>query len=368
MKVLILSCNTGGGHNTAGRAVKEELDARGIPCEMKDALSFGAEKTSRIVSGGYVTIAKQAPHVFGYIYQAGDTVSSWKIRSPVYFANTLYAKKLYQYIMDHDYDTIVCPHLFPAEALTYIRAKFHPSFRCYAVATDYVCIPFWEETKMDAYFIPHPDLIEEFAQKGIPREKLVVTGIPVSSSFLPKLSRTEARACLGLNQEKKIYLVMTGSMGFGDTSALVEKMVSDPEQDYFSVVLTGNNDKLKSELDAAFSKEKVLAVPFTNQVALYMDACDVLLTKPGGLSSTEAAVKNVPFVHTAPIPGCETKNASFFSSRKMSFFAPDLNASAAMAAELMENPEKQRMMIEAQQKNINGRAAADICDYIENQT
>ncbi|MDD6032311.1 MAG: glycosyl transferase, partial [Oscillospiraceae bacterium] len=309
MKILILSCNTGQGHNAAGKAVLEELIRQGADCLMMDALSLVGETTSRRVSGAYCGLTTHFPRGFQWLYRAGGALSSAHRKSPVYLANLSYAGRLKQFIEENGYDTVVMPHLFPAEALTYLRKKEGLKARCYAVATDYTCIPFWEETELDRYFIPHEDLTEEFVARGIAREKLIPTGIPVSERFNRRLPQSEARSRLGLPQDEMLYLVMTGSMGFGNTADLTGNLLALPGT---VCVLGGNNEKMKASLRSRFGREgRVRVLDFTDRVALYMDACDMLFTKPGGLTSTEAAVKNVPLIHTAPIPGCETINARF---------------------------------------------------------
>lgn len=366
MKVLILSCNTGQGHNSAGLAVQEALHRQNIPCEMKDALSFARGHASRTISGAYIGIATKAPSLFGNIYRLGGVISSSKRKSPVYFANTRYAAPLKAYIEENGFDVVVTPHLFPAEALTCLRRKGELSVPCYAVATDYTCIPFWEETELDGYFLPHEDLIPEFEKKGIPREKLIPTGLPVSARYYSHTDQREARQKLGLPEDAPVFLVMTGSMGFGDISSFTLDLLLTCPKEAGIVILTGNNAPLKERIDKDFAGEKrVRTVPFTQEVSLYMDACDVLLSKPGGLTSTEAAVKNVPLVHTKPIPGCETRNARFFSSRGISLFAENPREAAKSAARLAADSELCRRMRDSQREVIPARAAEAIVSYIK---
>ena len=363
IKALILSCNTGGGHNTAGRALLEALQARGLSCEMRDTLAFAGRNTSRTVSGSYIKITQYVPGLFGTMYHAGDFISSAKRHSPVYFANTLYAKALGDYVTKNGYDTVFSPHLFPAEALTYLRGR-GLRVRSYGVATDYTCTPFWEETDVDVFFIPHEDLRAEYEAKGFAPERLVVTGIPVSRRFADKTPQAAARAKLGLKREGALFLLMTGSMGFGDVPELVDDLLRLADPAARVLVLTGNNPRLMDTLAARYGDEpRVRAIGFTREVALYMDACDVLLTKPGGLSSTEAAVKNVPTVHTAPIPGCETENARFFGDRGASVAATDAEDAARAAVRLAADPAACEAMLACQRAVVNPRAADDILDY-----
>lgn len=365
MKALILSCNTGQGHNTAGRAMLEHLQERNIPCEMKDALLFASERVSRVVSGSYINVATKAPQFFHFLYWAGGGISSSRIKSVVYLANKGYAKALGTYIEENGFDTVLLPHLFPAEALTSLRRKGNLSARCYAIATDYTCIPFWEETELDGYFIPHEDLRDEFVKKGIPEEKLFATGIPVSKRFCRPVEAAGVRKDLQIPADGKMLLVMSGSMGFGAVSNLTEKLagICHPADRIF--VLGGSNEPLKRELRQKFGADpRIKVLDFTDQVPAYMGACDVLFTKPGGLTSTEAAARNVPLIHTAPIPGCETINAAFFSSRGMSFCAKDESEAVACAKRLLADQEACEKMKAAQRREIHADAGDRICDFL----
>ena len=130
---------------------------------------------------------------------------------------------------------------------------------------------------------------------------------------------------------------MTGSMGFGDILPLPERLCA-AGPDVQVLVLTGSNQELKEKLEARFGGSgRVRAVGFTDQVPLYMAASDVLLSKPGGLSSTEAAVFGIPLVHTDPIPGCETRNAAFFQERGMSLRAQGTEEIVQTTVSLMNN-------------------------------
>lgn len=364
-KILILSCNTGQGHNSAGLAVKEECERREIPVEMVDALTFARGKASKTISGAYINIATKAPSAFGTLYRIGGAISSPKRRSPVYYANARYQKPLLEYIEANRFTSVVTPHLFPAETLTALRRKGALSLPCFAIGTDYTCIPFWEETELDGYFLPHRDLIAEFAEKGIPREKLIPTGLPVSGRYRAPRDRQGARKALGLPEDAPIFLVMTGSMGFGDISSFTLDLLLNCPKDARVVILTGNNASLRAKIDRDFANEaRVSTVAFTQDVPLYMDACDVLLSKPGGLTSTEAAVRGVPLVHTRPIPGCETKNAQFFSSRGLSLFAQDPKEAAQAAVRLSSDQTACEAMRARQQEEIPRQAAKAIVDHI----
>ena len=236
--------------------------------------------------------------------------------------------------------------------------------KSYAIATDYTCIPFWEETNLDYYFIPHKDLMNEFISKGIPKNKLIPTGIPVSSKFNKKLTKFDACKLLSLDPAVKRILIMTGSMGYGDVISTLRCLVRSTTSEDI-LVLTGHNNDLFADIKHRFKRyPRVKAVPFTADVNLYMDASDITLTKPGGLTSTEAAVKNVPLIHTSPIPGCETRKEAFFHDRGMSICADTPKAITKKVLKLLNCSAKQTDM-KNKQYCINANAANDIYQFIK---
>lgn len=373
MKAVVLSCNTGEGHNTAGKAIYHKFLQLGVECDFVDTLSIAGMNASRAVNHSYVGITTSVPAVFGMIYSIGRTVSDMNtqhlhIKSPVYAANTLYRKKLAEFIRDGGYDVAVMPHLFPAECLTSLKKHNMLDIPFICVATDYACIPFWEETAPDYFVIPHPDLAEDFYSRKIPQDKLLPFGIPVSDKFKEKTDRAEAREALGLPDDKPILLMMSGSMGFGGLEEMARSLYAGFDRNARIIILCGRNESMREHLKKAFADNPdIILQPFTDKVSLFMDAADMVFTKPGGLTSTEAAVKNVLLVHTPPIPGCETINAQFFSSRGMSVCA-GANAGHGELAEaahsLWLDRQAQEKMLTAQRENINPDAADEICRFI----
>lgn len=365
MKVLILSCNTGEGHNVAGKAMKEALEKEGHEAVMLDYMKLSSDKTSKVVGGAYINIAKYTPHFFYLLYRAGIKISSNKRKSPVYYANSLMAKHLKKYLEENKFDIILMPHLFPAETMTYMKKKKMTNQKTITISTDYTCIPFWEETECDAYVIPHERMMDEYIQRGIPKEKLYPLGIPVRQDFYTKEEMRKAKKELNLNIDKPMYLIMSGSMGFGKIQLFaieLNRQCKDGEQ---IVVICGNNKKLKKLLEKEFkNKTNVYIIGYTDKISLYMDAADVIYTKPGGLTSTEVIVKNRPLVHTAPIPGCETKNMEFFMEKGMSFHSKKIADQIKQGRTLLYNDEIRNNMLESQKENAKLNAAKDIIELM----
>ena len=312
-KILILSCGTGGGHNSAALAVKEDLEDKGIQADFVEYLSIINTRLKNQVNGLYIKSTKRNGKVFKAVYHLGELYQKTKWKSPIYGLNSLNKERLYKYIVDNGYDYIVTTHLFAAEALTSIKKK-HP-IHFIAIGTDYVSIPFWEETNPDYFVIPNKDLKKDFANRGIDKNKILPYGIPVAKAYRQEYDKEECKKELNLDENKKYVLILTGSMGFGNVTKMVKKLLGKIKDVTF-IVSCGHNKKLLENLQDTYkNNDRIISIPFTKDLSEYMKASEIILSKPGGLTTTEIAILNKPFIHTMPIPGCENYNANFFKKR-----------------------------------------------------
>lgn len=364
MKILLLSCSTGEGHNHCARAVEEALKGRGVTVDFLDMLHLCGDTGPLSFDKILNRISSKTPEVFGLMYRAGEMVSATGVTSPVYMANIRHAGQLCEFIREKQYDAVVCSHLFPMEALTYLRRHGKCAVKCYAVLSDYTCIPFLPETDMDAYFLPHDDVRDECVRAGMDPGRLVVTGMPVFAAFTAEGDKHAARAALGLPADKKIYLVMTGGIGCGDAASLCDVLLRIPDEETLLCVLPGRNEALRETLTKQYDPRSVAVIPFTDRVADYMRASDVMLSKAGGISSSEAAVCGVPLVHTMVIPGVESRNAQFFEKHGLSFFARDPQEAARCADRLVYDTACAARMLAAQRTVLPHDGAARIADYL----
>ena len=367
MKVLLLSCSTGEGHKSAAKAYGDYLASRGVEAVFRDVLGFAGKNVSQKASEIYNSTLSN--HLFGIIYKLGSAISDWTIgkSSPVYWANKKYCSRLGEYIDSNDFDAIVCSHIFAADAVTELKRRGRIKVPTMMIMTDYTMVPFTKDSDLDWYLTPHADVVDFCVEHGLSREKILPWGIPVLREFYPpKMTRDEARRICKkefglLDTHKPWFLMMTGSMGYGKIKETVKEILKSFNDSVEAVVVCGFNDKLKNELSHIATRHRgIHVIGYTEKVSLLMDACDVLFTKPGGLSSTEAAVKNIPIIHTNPIPGCETANAEFFSTRFMSFYSDKIKAQVNMAGVLCRDEAVRDQMLKAQRQHTH----LDTCERI----
>ncbi|MCL2317087.1 MAG: hypothetical protein FWC46_08410 [Actinomycetia bacterium] len=390
MKALALARNMGEGHNHVAAAVAEAFAARGHSCEAMDALDVylagqrllasSGEAAARIepAPGGrtgrvrdiasrlYCWAALKAPPTFGVVYALGEAYTRTPVPSPIRLANTRYVEATRAFLEEGGYDAVLAPHVFPQETLSMIR-KRHPSrMRFFGILTDYACIPFFSEGRVDGYFVPHHDVLEDCVRHGMPRRRLVATGLPVGSAFRRLRSKASARARLGLPPDGPLYLLMSGGVGGAYSTTVCDHLLTRGDATTHVVVLAGRRAEWFRTIAGRFRDDpRVTVVPFTEQVPDFLAAADVTIGKPGAVSSTEAAVAGLPLVHTGAIPGVETKNARFFAERGLSVYARNVGDAAGMATSLLQDPDARARMRAAQAATLFADAADRIVRHVE---
>ncbi len=359
MKIAILTCSTGGGHNSAGSAIREQLLSGGAECDLVNALDFMPKLESDLISKGHVFVYKKAPKLYGAAYRFEERHSPKTID----FLCGAAAVKLYPFLLARGYDAVVCVHVFPAVMMTHIRRKQEASFRSYFVATDYTCSPGVDMTQVDGYFIPK-GLTQEFVRCGLPEEKLMETGIPVDAACYEKWDRAAARRALELDPDMRQVVLSCGSMGCGPMRSLAVFLAKALPEDVELTVLCGSNRRLKRDLAILKRKERVRVLGYTDQMPLWLHAADLLLSKPGGLTSTEAMTIGVAFICINAVPGCETRNRQFFVRRGLAATANHVPGLVELTLELLADPEKRRAMAQRQREAFAQPAAERIAKQV----
>lgn len=309
MRILLLSCNTGGGHNSAAAAIQKHCQERDIECEIRDALRFVSKPHTKIISGGHSYVYRHFPRLFGVGYRYEEK------HSPRIFYNqiSLGAKAFASFLQENHYDAIVCTHIFGNMLVTEARRKRGLTIPHFAVNTDYSFCPGADMVDATRFFIAAEQLRDIHLQSGLPAEKIVVSGIPIRDIFFHTTDKKQARNSLGLPERGKIVLMFSGSIGCGKLHRQAPVLAKQLPQDTHLVIICGNNKRLYNRLQRSCGSNTTV-VGYTDRVADFMAAADLCVTKPGGLSTTELLVVGLPMVLMLSVPGCETHNLNHFQS------------------------------------------------------
>ena len=359
MRVLILSANTGGGHNSCATALAERFERMGVECEIEDAISMISEKVSGFISWGHSYVYRKLPKLFGTAYRFEERHPPQKPYD--YLAKG--AVRLREKLLSRHFDAVICVHVFAGMMVTELRRRYQNDIPSYFVATDYTCSPGVSSLDADAFFIPHRMLFAEFVRREIPAHKLFATGIPVKGSFLDRLDKQQARRILELEKSHRVILLGCGSIGCGHLERHAIQLAKGLPANVALVVLCGRNEELANAL-AGFSSDTFRVVGYTDKISLYLSAADVYLTKPGGLMTTEAIAKRLPMVFVEAVPGCETRNLNFLSDLGIGEKTKNWKQAIAKTISMVEDDQ----MLEKQKKQMEhfhpGDSGMQICQYV----
>lgn len=367
MRVLILSANTGGGHNSTARALVEQLQKLNIEYEVADTLAFISEKVSDFISWGHSYVYRKHPRLFGFGYRFEE-------KHPPRFIYEQCAKgsdALQKKLVSGGYDAVICVHVFSGMMMNEVRERFSNHVPAFFIATDYTCSPGVSEQKLDGYFIPHRMLLGEFVRNGdIPADKLFTTGIPIGSRFYEMEDKREARRALGLPEEGSIVVLTCGSMGCGKLEKSARFLFRHMPSRSTLVVLCGSNEKTYREL-SPYASDRFHVLGFTDQMPKYMSAADVYITKPGGLSTSEAIAKRVPMIFINAVPGVETRNFEFLVEQGVAIGAKNWIQVVSHVQKALRDPDSLNEQIAAMETFTTHNAAEQICrhvvDYVNNR-
>ena len=374
MRILILSGNTGEGHNSAAKALKEYFDQRGCNCEICDGLAYMAYSSGPLVAKGHVILYRKLPFLFGLGYRFEEFVQRHrayqeKLESKAQRIQRKqrlprHRRKLKEFIEAGNYDAVISVHVFTAAMLSELRKTGALNIPTFFMSTDYTCCPGANQLDMDAWLIPHRNLLPEFVGHGIPEEKIITTGIPIRGEFLERTSRAEARRMLSLPEDKKIVVLSCGSMGASSMGRLVLLLVETLPEDTLLVAICGNNRKLERNLRRLIRSEKLKVMGFVDSMESYMDAADLYISKPGGLSTTEAIFKRVPMALIHAVPGCETRNLEFLTTIGCAISAPGPIRLARLVRLTLKSNESLEYLAKKCSVEFTRNGAEMICDTI----
>lgn len=339
MRVLILSCNTGGGHNSCAEAIQEAFIAYGDVCDIADSLSFSSDGFSRFMAWGHTTMYRHIPGLFraGYGFVESH-VEMLREGAPAHKLLTSGTKQLSDFLRDGNYDTVICTHVFSGILLTAAMKEFDLSLNTAFVATDYTCSPGTAKSDLDLYFIPGEELMDEFAERGVPGDRLVVSGMPIRRCFYQKQDKAAAKEFWGIDPNHAHLLLMGGSIGCGPIEELTEQLSSRLNESCEISVVCATNEKLYKSLSKTYADDpKIHIHEFVRDMSSLMDSADLYLTKPGGLSTSEAYAKELPMVFIDAVAGCEAYNLRYFLNLGGAVTAPTVPELTELCIRLLEN-------------------------------
>lgn len=378
-KVLIMSASTGGGHNRAARAIKEELTNKSIngitiDCEIIDSLKIVNSTMDKVISRGYEKSAKYTPKAWGGVYKLSESSLMSRNEFKTNPLTSLMSRKLKKLLDDAKPDLIIGTHPFPMIALSTLekyselysnleQSSFTETIHRYyknlkvppliTVLTDYTTHSAYIQNEINYYIAGDEYVKELLIEDGIEPDKIKPFGIPVEKSFLSHRDRETVLSELNLDPNKFTVLLMGGSFGAGSIKDTLSELI-DIDRDFQIIVVTGRNKSLKEKLEKTLvSHEQIIdknicVLGFTDKMNDLLASVDILVSKPGGLTTTESLLKEVPMIVPYYIPGQEEENLDFLSNCGASLRTSKKYTLSVLLKVLIDNPDKIKMI----KKNI----------------
>ena len=343
-KLLILSVSAGAGHMRAAEAIRAhtELHHADVNAVHLDVMNFVNSAFRKMYAEYYITLVNKAPALWGYLYHASNEVrpnsSREKMRRALERANM---GALLKQIAQEKPDAIICTHFLPAEILSRLIRKHGFTCPVWVQVTDFDLHRMWVHDNMTGYFAASEEVAFRMLAQGIPASAISVTGIPIMPVFGGALERSVCAGEFCLDPARKTILLMGGGAGLGSLDTVAERLLA-LDDGFQLIVLAGKNAAALAALQALALRYpgRLLAQGFTDKVERLMACADLVITKPGGLTTSECLAMGLPMIVNAPIPGQEERNADYLLEQGVAMKAFDSVTLEWRVRYLLDNPAK----------------------------
>lgn len=362
--ILVLSATAGAGHVRAGEALVATAKALGLPLDVRheDTLNFTSPLFKKLYSEMYFGVVNRSPELWGYLYEKTEFKDPGKKKSPLLKVFDHFNYRTYSEMLERVRpDAVLCTHFLPYAA---IADKLRtPSWRIpfFAVPTDYDVHSLWINPSITRYYVATTEAAWTVQAHGVPGRRICVTGIPVMPGFSAAGNRSVAAKKLGLSPEPFTVMILSGGYGIGVVdelvSSLAQFLASFRKRKFQVLVVCGKNRSLYEKLRRLrFPKNAgVKLFEYISFVDTLMDSADVLVTKSGGLTVSEALAKNLPMLIFDPIPGQEVRNADYLIEHGAAMSAINFTKLHFKLKRMIEEPE----ILETMRENARTIAKPD---------
>lgn len=365
--ILIVTASIGSGHNKAAEAVSNEMKIK-YPKSHIAVVDFMSTETgylNGLLKEIYLKMLDYVPNVYDFLYNfTGGRLQGFSAQSMLALAMK---KNMEDLIRQHQADLVICTHPFPCAAASYLKKNAQADMVLACVITDFSIHQMWVYKHVDLYFVATEQAKKELVIRGIEKEKINVTGIPIDTCFAASYDREALLKKFDLAGSSPIALIMGGGLGLGGVKTALMQLeeLSQPIQ---ILVVTGANTSLWSEIEENrnHSKHKIQVWGYSNNVQELMAVASFLISKPGALTICEALAMELPMLLHEPIPGPETENAAYVEGKGAAIWIKDSNTIGVVVKELLSDEKKLAFMRESAHTCKKPAAAKSIVDCIEN--
>ena len=407
MRILILSASTGGGHMRTSAAMKKHIEVNrpNDVVRVVDTLEEIGHLYNKTISEGYEMMAKTAPEFYGAVYNG--TNKDRRVTTLVSKLQKLLSWRLLPLMIEYRPDVIICVHAFCVEMASQLKIKYKMNIPIISLITDFAPHILYVQEGVDKYVVSNEEMVNALEKFGVNKNDVQISGIPIDPVFYNKQSKKELIKKMGLNPQLRTVLLMAGSFGVRDIFKIYRD-IAETETNFQLIVVTGRNKRLFDEFDAMLDKsyeendesldsgkydeysddsfieddtitenrelnkfyvgrngiKPTKLLYFVDNINEYMYVADLIVTKPGGLTVSEAIASTLPMAIFKAYPGQEEDNAVYLERNNMAVRLPKKKC-GKVVHDLLLNPKKLNEMKKACQDNYRENSAGRIIELAE---
>lgn len=372
-RILVLSASVGAGHMRAAEAVELALRKLAPHAHVRnlDVLTLTNAPFRKLYGEAYLDLVNKAPHVLGFFYDLLDkprAPSSRRDRLRL-VVEKLNLRRFTDLILEEQWDVVVNTHFLPAEIIASLRRDEKASVPQITVTTDFETHRLWVNEPCERYTTATDEGAAYLHHWGVPRERITVTGIPIHPVFSEEKERKTCLKAHGLCGDRPILLQVAGGFGVGPIEKLFRAVLS-VEHPLEIIVVTGRNAAVKAQLEQIKppSRHRATVLGFTNQIDELMCVADIVLSKPGGLTTSEVLARGAAMAIINPIPGQESRNSDFLLENGAAIKINNEGTLAMKLTKLLDDPSRLSMLKANARRLGRPRAAFDVArlalDYV----
>ncbi|MDD2751577.1 MAG: glycosyltransferase [Candidatus Omnitrophica bacterium] len=344
-RIILMYISKVSGHRSAAMAIENAIRDLVPQTEILsiDAFNYTNPGTAKFTNFLYMNVVSRAPKIWGYLYDNPRVVKGLeRAKKFVHNFNSPKLKKLFEEFRP---DVVACTQAYPCGMVADYKKIHHLSLPLVAVLTDFVPHSFWIYDNVDYYISPSDEVTSRLQAKGVSEQRIKTFGIPCDNRFNLPVDKEKVYAKYGLKSGRPTILIMGGGHGLGPLSEIVSSL-EKTSADIQEIVVTGVNTKLYSAIEKEIKKckKQVVLLGFVDNIRELMSISDLIITKPGGITTAEALAKQLPMIIVQPIPGQEANNTAYLNEKKAAVKVDDPQQINIVVDDLLAHPQKLELL------------------------
>lgn len=364
-RIILMYISEISGHHSATLAIEKAIRMLEPHAEILNINAFNYTNpiSEKVVNRIYMSVIKRTPKLWDYLYDNPMVIK--KIESIKVSIHKFNSPKLKNLFDKFKPDTVICTQAFPCGMVADFKKTYDSPIRLVAVLTDYIPHSYWIYDTVDYYITPSEEVSLRLKAKGVAEEKIRPLGIPFDHKFNDPVVKDKVIGRMKLDAHLPVILIMGGGQGLGPIKSVVRSLEKS-KSPFQEIIVTGTNKRLYNSLKrlTRHYKRKIVLLGYAQNINELMSVSDIIITKPGGVTTAEALSKNLPMIIIKPIPGQEASNTEYLMDKGAALKIDDPARIGSLVDSLFQDPERLKQIRAAVRLISKPAASLDIARLV----